>query len=71
ALTMIQSSSTAQPHPVSIARSLLREKMNYQGDKFYHHAEDLEDYGIWDPSPVYGGGGTGAPVPHMPLEKSF
>ncbi|WJX42231.1 hypothetical protein P8452_29486 [Trifolium repens] len=63
ALTSIQSSSMAQPLPGSIARSLLR-------DKFDHEAQDLEDYAIWDPSPGYGGGGTGAPIPH-PLEKSF
>jgi hypothetical protein len=64
-LTSIQSSSMAQaqPLPGSIARSLLR-------DKFDHEAQDLEDYAIWDPSPGYGGGGTGAPIPH-PLEKSF
>jgi hypothetical protein len=66
ALTSIQSSSMAQPLPGSIARSLLRDNM----DKFDHQAQDLEDYAIWDPSPGYGRGGTGAPIPH-PLEKSF
>jgi hypothetical protein len=70
ALTSIQSSSMAQPLPGSIARSLLRDNVNYQGDKFDHQAQDLEDYAIWDPSPGYGRGGTGAPIPH-PLEKSF
>ncbi|KAK2446465.1 hypothetical protein QL285_017272 [Trifolium repens] len=71
-LTSIQSSSMAQaqPLPGSIARSLLRDNVNYQGDKFDHQAQDLEDYAIWDPSPGYGRGGTGAPIPH-PLEKSF
>lgn len=62
-LTLILSSSTVQP-PVSIVRPLsLRNNMN-QGNKFYHRAEDLDDYGIWDPSPVFGGGGKAAPLPN-------
>jgi len=36
----------------------------------YHRAEDLDDYGIWDPSPVFGGGGKAAPLPNS-QEKSF
>jgi len=54
-LTLIPSSSTVQLQPpVSIV---------------YHRAEDLDDYGIWDPSPV-SGGGKAAPLPNS-QEKSF
>ncbi|GAU34909.1 hypothetical protein TSUD_312400 [Trifolium subterraneum] len=69
-LTLIQSSSNAQPPPVSTARPLLRDNMNYKGDKFDHRAEDLEDYGSWDPSPVFGGRIHPAPIP-CAQEKSF
>lgn len=61
------SPSTVQP-PVSNVRPL-KDNMN-QGNKFDHRGEDLEDYGIWDPSPVYGGVGNGAPIPHLyPQDK--
>ena len=28
------------------------------------NSENLQDYGIWNPAPVYSGGGRAAPVPH-------
>ncbi|QHO29343.1 hypothetical protein HN51_017828 [Arachis hypogaea] len=42
----------------------VKDNMNQGEDEFYVE----QDYNIWDPAPVYSGGGKSAPVPH-PGEK--
>lgn len=64
-LTLMPSSSPAQ-RLASIVRP--KDNMN-RGDEVYLLTEDLEDYGIWNPSPVYGGGGNAAPIPHPEVKS--
>lgn len=64
-LILMSSSST------SSSPAFLFQEIEERGDCFsdvVNHNNDLEDYGIWNPAPVYGGGSS-APIPH-PQEKS-
>ncbi|KAF1893569.1 hypothetical protein Lal_00002061 [Lupinus albus] len=62
-VVMVAISATSTPLALMLSSSPSLENMK-KGDEFYHLNEDLEDYSIWNPSPVYRGVGNGAPIPH-------
>lgn len=63
-LALIASSSSPAQPPASSIVWPRKDYMN-QGDEFHRFTEDVEeDYGIWDQTPFYGGGGNAAPIPH-------
>ncbi|CAL0305855.1 unnamed protein product [Lupinus luteus] len=65
-VVMITISATSTPLALMVSSSLVKRspENTRQGDEFDHLNEDLEDYSIWNPSPVYRGVGNGAPIPH-------
>ncbi|KAL4300634.1 hypothetical protein HN51_052063 [Arachis hypogaea] len=64
--TSAMSSTPWMPCPSSLPCNArpVKDNMNQGEDEFYVE----QDYNIWDPAPVYSGGGKSAPVPH-PGEK--
>lgn len=61
-VTRVATEATARLPLITISPSTLPSSLQ-KGEYYLVSSEVLDDYGLWDPTPSYGGGDM-APIPH-------